>query len=101
LADEAFIPGKLEQQLENSTKVFINDQNNFYVDEDAKIVYMSSIFDWYESDFVSWLQDRNKHTEPSLLDYITIYYEGKVKEIWQDYDIEFFEYDWNLNDISR
>ena len=62
---------------------------------------MSSIFDWYEDDFLTWLENEKGIKEPVLLDYIAIYIKDGVRDEWRDYDLEFYDYDWSLNDIKQ
>jgi hypothetical protein len=101
LAAFAFIPAELEQQLDKQTIAFINNADNFYVDEKNQTVYMSSIFDWYDDDYLIWLQEEKGIEEPDLLDYIDVYLEDGINEEWRSYDKKYLEYDWSLNDISR
>jgi hypothetical protein len=99
LLNEAYLPEILDKQLNESTKKFINDENNFRVDETNRLIYMNAIFDWYEDDYVDWLTDTKKTSENAvILDYISIYYQGQVKQEWYKYDTEFLDYDWSLNE---
>jgi len=98
LKNRAYLPEILDEQLDESTRSFINDKNNFSVDRDKNILYLSSIFDWYDDDFFDWLR-KNKHIkEPHLLDYIKLYYNGQFEEEWYSLDVEFYDYNWQLND---
>lgn len=101
LAASAFMPLQLEQQLDERTKTFINNADNFFVDDENRKIYMSSIFDWYEDDYLIWLQKIKGLKDPELLDYIDIYLKGGIKEEWRSYDQNFYDYDWSLNDINR
>lgn len=99
LKNRAFVPDELESQLNNSTKYFINDKDNFFVDEIEKEIYISAIFNWYEDDFTEWLEEIHPEIkDPNILDYIKLYYDGKFNEEWYTFDIEFFDYDWSLNE---
>jgi hypothetical protein len=69
------------------------------VDEENGLLYLSSIFDWYDDDFFVWLQKNQEIEEPHLLDYIKLYYNGEIKDEWYRLDIEFNDYNWNLNDL--
>jgi hypothetical protein len=99
LKNRAFLSAILDKQLDESTKSFINDKNNFKVDEEKNLLYLSSIFDWYDDDYFDWLRENKEIEEPHLLDYIKLYYNGQIKDEWYTLDIEFFDYNWNLNDI--
>ena len=49
LRAEAYIPERLEEQLEDNTKLFLADKSRNYFDNGQ--LYISSIFDWYADDF--------------------------------------------------
>jgi len=100
LRDQAYLPEILDKQMDESTSLFINDKNNVRIAEEEGKIYLNSIFDWYDDDFIDWLREIKEIEEPHILDYIKLYYNGQVDEEWYDYDIEFLEYDWALNDIS-
>lgn len=100
LKNQAYIPEKLDDQMDESTRSFINNLKNFKVDEKAKIVYFSSIFDWYDDDFNNWLQKNQDLKEPHLLDFIKLYYNDTIPDDWYSFEVEFLEYDWRLNDYQ-
>jgi hypothetical protein len=98
LQDRAFLPDLLDDQLDESTKSFINDMNNVRINDERGVLYLSSIFDWYEDDFIDWLHENKELEDPHLLDYIKLYYDGQIIDEWYENDIEFLDYNWNLND---
>ncbi len=83
LRNEAYVPNRIEQQLEEQAKFFINDPNKNKITK--KHLELSKIFNWFESDFTK---------EKSLLDYIQQYtdvpFDAKVK-------VDYQEYFWHLN----
>jgi hypothetical protein len=101
LAPWAYTADKLDEQMDLQTRKFVNDTTNFYVDEQNQTIYMSSIFDWYEDDYIDWFPDQDDRIEPVLLDYIALYLDGEIAEKWRNYDLEFYDYDWSLNDTNR
>ena len=100
LRDRVYLPETLDKQMDESASLFINDKNNVRIVEEEGKIYLSSIFDWYEDDYIDWLRENKEIEKLHILDYIKIYYNGQVDEEWYDYDIEFLEYDWSLNDIK-
>jgi hypothetical protein len=88
LASFSFVPGKLEQQLEDRTKLSINNTNWLKTDDKSKQVYLSKIFDWYEKDFTM-------NGEKSVVDFINQY---KSTPIPADFKVRHYEYDWGLNE---
>jgi hypothetical protein len=100
LINEAYLPESLDEQMDNSTKSFINNENNVLINEEDRIIYLSSIFDWYDDDYYDWLRAEYGIEEPHILDYIKLYYEGKIEDNLYEFDIEYFEYSWELNDTN-
>jgi len=93
LPSQLFIPSKLDEQLANRTRLFLLEKDKNFIDEREKTVYLSSIFDWFASDF-------NK-TYGSVLGFVKEYLPAEeAKKINSDYSLKFTEYDWNLNEGS-
>lgn len=93
LPNEPFVASTLNQQLDNRTKLFLSEKDKNYIDENQKTVYLSSIFDWFASDFIK--------THGSVLGFFREYLPAEeAKKINSDYSLKFSEYDWNLNDGS-
>ncbi|MEB8346687.1 DUF547 domain-containing protein [Flavobacteriaceae bacterium KMM 6898] len=83
LLNEAFTVEKLEEQLENSARSFVNDtKRNIITKEQAML---SQIFKWFKKDFTD---------EMSLTEYINQYSTIKITE---ETDIKYINYDWSLN----
>ncbi|MBT8119319.1 MAG: DUF547 domain-containing protein [Gammaproteobacteria bacterium] len=84
----------LEQQLEDAAIMFINDSSRNRFDHQAKIAYISKIFDWFEDDFV-------KHSA-TVQNYLALYVNDQQVSTAlanNEYEIEYMEYDWSLNGI--
>lgn len=90
LANYAFMPDKLEQQLTDRTAQSINDNAWLKVDKGRKKVEISKIFEWYKNDFT-----RNGQ---SLLNWINQYRREKIPA---GYSIVNYEYNWELNETVR
>ncbi len=82
LINEAYIPEKLEEQLEDGTHGFINSKNNTIAQNEMEL---SRIFKWYKDDFGNG----------KLISYIDPYTEI---EIAPKAKIKYKEYDWSLNE---
>lgn len=92
LRSEAYRVEKLEQQLEDNMRDFINDgrKNRFSVA--ARKAKISELFDWHRNDFGD--------SDQSILEFLAPYIErkGLSKEVLRDrYEIEFMEWDWSIN----
>lgn len=103
LAREAYVPSRLEEQLERATRYFFSEDRNLWVDHETQTVHLSPILKWYKRDFTSWLERTDPESEASLLAYVELY--APVEKaadlaMAQDYEIEFSDYDWRLNDSN-
>ncbi len=103
LPRNAFTGPLLDLQLERETRKFFSQQRNFRIDRQNKLIFLSSILDWYEDDFIDWLKTQYlKQKKYSLLDYVAHYiHADAAKELRgsaSNYRIQFIPYDWNLND---
>ncbi|MGH7229520.1 MAG: DUF547 domain-containing protein [Nitrospiraceae bacterium] len=88
----AYSPEKLDQQLEESARGFINDPTRNQFDRQQKIARLSMIFNWFEDDFIT-------HSR-SLINYVKRYVTDPdlARELEAaSYKVEFLEYDWRLN----
>ncbi len=83
LRNEAYVPEKLNDQLNDQVKEFINDSSKNIISENS--VKLSQIFNWFKSDFTK---------KGSLIDFLNRY--SKVK-ISPKAKISYLKYNWNLN----
>lgn len=84
LRAEAFVGDRLDEQLDEQGRIFVNDGYRNIVGKDK--LQLSKIFSWYGGDF--------KKDGKVVLDYIRKY---SGTEIGDDPEIEFLDYQWNLN----
>jgi len=101
LPRRAFTAENLDSELDRETRLFLAENRNFTIDDQEGIAYLSSIFDWYQKDFLSWYQTRFPSKRATLLNYVMLYLSHpkaeKVKRV-PPYQIRFIPYDWQLND---
>ena len=81
---EAYTAGKINEQLEQATRDFINSDKNTIKKDKAEL---SSIFEFYTKDFYI-------NGNESLIPYVNLYSETKVRA---DAPVTFKDYDWGLN----
>ncbi len=86
LRDEAYVAGKLDAQLEDMARRFINDPDRNKISENNPQV--SKIFSWFSGDFT-----RNG----TLIEYLNKYAQVPVNT---DAKLNYLDYDWSLNDAS-
>ena len=89
LRPEPYLGDSLEQQLDHSTRSFLNNPNSYRFD--GNTLYVSRIFKWFSEDF-----------NDDVLDFYLKYAEGDLKKkLAQKKDalqIKYLHYDWSLND---
>ncbi len=94
LLNEAYVAANLEQQLSTNTRDFFSRRQNFMVDSRGTM-HVSSILDWFGSDFGKSQAERFRYLRPYLpaaAQRVAVSPQAKVK--YQDYN-------WSLNDQSR
>lgn len=92
LRSEAYTADRLEQQLEESARVFINDPTRNLFDRKRKVAYLSMIFQWFEEDFAA--------RSGSVLRYIANYVsDPALSQALANggYTVKYLDYDWRLN----
>ncbi|MEO8398605.1 MAG: DUF547 domain-containing protein [Ignavibacteriaceae bacterium] len=94
LRNEAYSQSKLEEQLNDQAKNFLNNKSKNQFNLQNKTAHISKIFDWYGDDFGK--------DDKSILLYFTkfIYDDSIVKSIKGnpgEWKIEFMDYNWCLN----
>ena len=82
LLNEAFIPSKLNYQLDTLAKSWINDPDKNVVTSSS--IKISKIFEWYKGDF-----------KKGIIPFINTYTDVKIKP---SATITYLEYNWGLND---
>ncbi len=85
LASRAYLPEKLDQQLDRRTAKAVNDPNFIRVKNQG--VAISKIFNWYKRDFTQTGQD--------VLAFINNY---RTQKIPTNYSVTYYDYNWALNE---
>ena len=97
-----FYPDRLDEQLELESRKFINSPDNVRYDAEQRTLHLSAIFDWYEEDFLNWLEHTSPGKDLTIVDYLLDYLdEETAAQIRKDLDtlnIDYLVYDWGLND---
>ncbi len=99
LRREPYLPEKLEAQLEDAALNFIQRRENVWMRGD--VLFLSAIFDWYKEDFARDAAAK-PNVKPSVVDYVTRYLPAETAERVKKGNprIEFYNYDWSLNDAA-
>ncbi len=92
LRKEAFTAAKIDRQLDEQARAFLADRSKNKIDPKNGTMQLSSIFDWFEGDFV-------KHAG-SVQQFVTPYLPKKTRDAigGRSMKISYTDYDWSLND---
>jgi hypothetical protein len=88
LRNEAYVGDRLEVQLEEDARRFINNFDKVFYDPNEEIIYCSKIFKWYEKDFLE--------VANSIPEYIQTYLSSDI-HLDATTAIKYLDYDWSLN----
>lgn len=106
LRAEAYRGGRLDVQLDDQARRFLNDTSANRFDVSEGRVRVSRIFDWYGEDFRGHAPEHGYRVSGNLrgvLAFAARYLPERVARFLErgEYDVEFFDYDWTLNDRTR
>lgn len=91
----------LDARLDEETRKFLGQERNLRLDtapDGTTIVHLSSIFEWYEDEFLDWAREHDPESGPSLLDFVRHYGPADVvSQLTGKTRIAFIPYDWSLN----
>lgn len=93
LRPEAFQASKLDTQLDEQARKFLNDTSKNRVDEKGEVIYLSSIFDWFKGDFVKKSGSVEKFISPYLKE------ADRKALLSENLKIKYTDYDWSLNKL--
>lgn len=95
LPREAFLPARLDEQLDAAMKAFLDEERNVAVDAAGRAVTLSKIFDWYEKDFLDF-EKAHGNAKPVLLDYVSRY-RTSGPPVDRTFRVRFAPYDKRIN----
>ena len=106
LRREAYRGELLENQLQEQAAQFVRDGSRFRVDIDSRVVYLSSIFNWFGSDFETRYRaapERFPHhsaTVGAVLSFALPFLPEDSRQFLQTqrFRIKYLSYDWTLNE---
>ena len=97
LKNEAFVADRLNDQLEDAARTFLKDKTRNRFEPREKILYLSSIFKWYGSDF-----EKNGGSIKGFVSSRMAATPEEAKAIRDpSVKIKFLDYDWSLNDKKQ
>ena len=95
LASSAYSGSDILERMEKTTRAFLNNPERNRIDRDRKTLYLSQIFNWYKSDFMS--------DGKSVVDFLKPYFAKDARDFLtrNAVRIDYLEYDWSLNDVNK
>jgi hypothetical protein len=93
LRAEAFIPDKLNEQLDEQGRVFLGTKEKNRWDGSARVLYLSPIFKWFSEDF--------EKKSGSVVKFVTPYFPAEAQKQIQSVkspEVRYTDYDWSLNE---
>ena len=103
LRNEPYRAEKLDAQLDDQVRKFLNRPHGFRIDQKEGRVYLSSIFKWFGKDWKQSYSAEDKFTgnasERAVLNFVSNYLSPQDREYLAqgDYKISYLNYDWSLN----
>jgi len=107
LRNEAYLADKIDKQLDDSSKNFVNSKTKgVFIDKNKNKIKVSKIFKWFGDDFYSnyHKQEFNDKSDKQngTLGFIYKYINDDKKEylLSDVYKLEYMPYDWGLNEAT-
>jgi hypothetical protein len=102
LRDEAFVPEKLDAQLEDAMRRFLSDRSRNRYDPRSGKLEVSKIFDWYGKDFENGWHGYTsvRATFARYADLLADRPDDRARVKAGQADVTFLDYDWSLNDAK-
>jgi len=103
LRNEAFVPERLEAQLDDAMRRFMSDRSRNRYNATTGKLEVSKIFDWYGKDFEKGHKGYSsvKQALSRHADQLADKPEDRAAVRAQKPEVAFLDYDWALNDLGR
>lgn len=88
LRNEAYEEDRLDDQLNEQTRQFINGENNYSLKGNS--IYISKIFKWFKKDF-------NNTPLAFVMQYAQEPLKEKLEALGSNVSVRYLDYDWSLN----
>jgi hypothetical protein len=103
LREEAYFGDRLDEQLDEQGRRFLNDPRHNRFEAERRQVHLSKIFDWYGEDFEQFATESGYERDRKIngiLIFVTRYLMDRVTGFLEagEYRVQFESYDWTLND---
>lgn len=105
LRNEPYTGDKLQEQLDDQTRLFLANPTKFKISRTDGRIYLSPIFKWFAADFVKKHGPkksigRHNKEQSAVLNFIASYLDKAQKEyvLAGKFKIKYLKYDWSLNE---
>ncbi len=103
LRTEAYTGDRLNEQLDDQGRAFLNDPRLNRFELETRQVHLSKIFDWFGDDFRGFAGGSGYpggEKIAGVLAFVSRYLSDRVQRFLAegDYEVRFLDYDWTLND---
>lgn len=92
LRNEAFVADRLDAQLDEQMRAFVNDPTRNRIEAGAREVSLSEIFKWFSDDF--------ERDAGSVREYLARWLTPEKAAAVREAKIRYLDYDWDLNDAK-
>ena len=94
LRSEAYVAEKLNDQLNEQARIFLQDTTRNRIDIEKKVIYLSKIFSWFKEDFTRDQKTVVQFVAPWITEDIKL----REELVTLNFSIDYLDYDWALND---
>jgi hypothetical protein len=95
LRSEAYFPQKVDEQLDDNARLFLNDSTRNSYDLDSGVARVSKIFKWFAEDFETAAGSVPRYIAPFVDD------EEVAAALRSDrFKLRYLDYDWSLNGMK-
>jgi hypothetical protein len=97
IRNEAYEADKIELQLEEETKIFVNDETRNVFNLEEREAEISQIFNWFGEDF----GDSDENIIKFISEYLPENIKNDIIKNIDEWDVSNKSYDWGLNEIIK
>ena len=94
LRAEAFVPDKLNEQLDEQGRIFLGTKEKNRWDANAHVLYLSPIFKWFSEDF----EKKSGTVVTFIARFLPKEVQAEILTKTKTFDIRYTDYDWSLNE---
>lgn len=97
LRNEAYEADKIKLQLEEQTRIFLNDESRNIFNLEEREAEISQIFNWFDEDF----GDSDENILKFVSEYLPENIKNDILNNLSEWDVSNMSYDWDLNEIKE